>query len=111
MMDGRGHSGGTGRWRHQTSRALTWSASERSKSRKASALDRALVGGGSCQAVAKGVFGLPVVRGPVGFVEPLPESAVGGLGAHTDGMRPPDHDHGSVGVVRAAVVAKGRPPN
>jgi hypothetical protein len=39
------------------------------------------------------------------------ELVLDGLGAHTDGMRPPDHDHGSVGVVRAAVVAKGRPPN
>jgi hypothetical protein len=32
-------------------------------------------------------------------------------GAHADGMRPHDHDHGSAGVVRAAVVAKGWPPS
>jgi hypothetical protein len=75
------------------------------------AVEQQLVGGGSCQARAGGVLGPPVVCGPVGFVEPYGEAAVGGLGAHTDGMRPPDHDHGSVGVVRAAVVAKGRPPN
>jgi hypothetical protein len=73
--------------------------------------DRDLVGGGSCQARAGGVLGSPVVCGPVGFVEPFGEAAVGGLGVHADDMRPPDHDHGSVGVVRAAVVAKGRPPN
>ena len=30
-----------------------------------------LVGGGSCQAMAEGVLGPPVVCGPVGFVEPL----------------------------------------
>lgn len=42
-------------------------------------------------------------------LKPFGELVVDGLGAHTDGMRP--HDHGSVGVVRAAVVAKGRPPN
>jgi hypothetical protein len=70
-----------------------------------------LVGGGSCQAIAEGVLDPPVVNGRVEFVEPYRESAVDGLGAHTDGIRPPDHDHGSVGVVRAAVVAKGRPPN
>ncbi len=35
----------------------------------------------------KGVFGPPVVCGFVGFIEPYGESAVDGLGAHTDGMR------------------------
>jgi hypothetical protein len=33
-----------------------------------------LVGGGSCQAIAEGVFGPPVVAGPVGFVQPYGES-------------------------------------
>src|SRR5512133_484425 len=32
-------------WRHQTSRTLMWSASERSRNEKGSPLDRALVGG------------------------------------------------------------------
>jgi hypothetical protein len=49
----------------------------------------------------------PLSAGLVGFVELYSESVLAGLGAHTDGMRPPDHDQGSVGVVRAAVVAKG----
>ena len=43
-----------------------------------------LVGGSSCQAMAEGVFDLPVVAGLVGFVEPYGESLAGGLGAHTD---------------------------
>jgi hypothetical protein len=52
----------------------------------------------------------PWSAGRLGLLSRCRES-VDGTGAHTDGMRPPDHDHGSVGVVRAAVVAKGRPPN
>jgi hypothetical protein len=40
--------------------------------RGSSPLGSTLVGGGSCQGMAKGVFGLPVVCGPVGVVEPLP---------------------------------------
>jgi hypothetical protein len=40
--------------------------------RGSSPLGSTLVGGGSCQGIAKGVFGPPVVCGPVGVVEPLP---------------------------------------
>jgi hypothetical protein len=44
-----------------------------------------LVGGASCQAMAAGVRGPPVVYGPVlRCVEPYRESVAGGLGAHTD---------------------------
>jgi hypothetical protein len=58
--------------------------------------------------IAKGVLSPPVVAGIAELVEPLRVRAVAaGLGAHTDGMRPRDHDHESVVVVRAAVVAKG----
>jgi hypothetical protein len=43
-----------------------------------------LVGGGSCQAISEGVLGPPVVNGPIGSVERCSESAMDGLGAHTD---------------------------
>jgi flavin-dependent dehydrogenase len=68
-----------------------------------------LAGGRSCQAV---VWACVVGPRCAGFWHVWPAvERIGVPGAHADSMRPRDHDHGSVGVVRAAVVAKGRPPS
>ena len=69
-----------------------------------------LAGGRSCQAVCVSVRGRPVVVG-WGSVYMARLEVLAVPGAHADSMRPRDHDHGSAGVVRAAVVAKGRPPS
>ena len=68
-----------------------------------------LAGGRSCQAVVWAWVIGPWRWAGVRHVACLRVLAV--PGAHADGIRPRDHDHGSAGVVRAAVVAKGRPPS
>ena len=69
-----------------------------------------LVGGSSCQARQRACLVRPWFAGLFGFVEPYLSRQWMAL-APTLTYATSDHDHGSVGVVRAAVVAKGRPPN
>jgi hypothetical protein len=95
------------RWIQTHNQCSTGTTSHRHYRPPHQPLGHDLVGGGSCQARAGGVLDPPVVCGPVGFVEPFGEAAVGGLGAHADDMRPPDHDHGSVGVVSGCRCGEG----